>query len=95
MRAALHERRHEHDFCADQKIFVKVYANLKGLYNAYAAQGTLPSHEIWDDFVMGFNKVHPSCEIIHAGNAKEGADTKIRGTSVQAHFPSQTICGWD
>jgi len=32
-----------------------------------------------DLFVRGFNKSHPLCDFVDAGNDKEAADSKIKG----------------
>lgn len=67
------------NFRYDERIVVKVYANLRGLGHTYVNQGILGRLEDLADFVTGFNKVNEGTDFIDAGNAKEGADRKLRG----------------
>lgn len=72
--------RYDEDFKHDHKIVIKVYANLRGLSKTYAIKSILPHAAAFHDFVLGFNKAHPLCDFIDAGNQKEAADTKLKGT---------------
>ena len=72
--------RYEEDFKHDHKIVIRVYANLRGLSKTYADKGILPNIAAFSEFVLGFNKAHPLCDFIDAGNHKEAADTKLKGT---------------
>lgn len=71
--------RYDADFKHDQKIVIRVYANIRGLCKTYAIKGVLPNAAAFSDFVLGFNKAHPLCDFVDAGNQKEAADTKIKG----------------
>lgn len=39
----------------------------------------MPDSASFEDFVRGFNTVHPMCDFIDAGCGKECADEKIKG----------------
>jgi len=94
--------RHDEDFKHDEKIVIRIYANLRGLSKTYAEKGILPNTASFSEFVLGFNKAHPLCDFIDAGNHKEAADTKLKGetsktTSLQTvantqYRNSQLIC---
>ena len=56
-----------------------MYANLRGLSKTYVDKGILPNTAAFFEFVLGFNKAHPLCDFIDAGNHKEAADTKLKG----------------
>lgn len=73
--------RYDESFKHDHRIVIKVYANLRGLSKTYATNRILPNTTAFSDFVLGFNKAHPLCDFIDAGNQKEAADTKLRGMS--------------
>lgn len=74
--------RPDKDFRLDHKIVLRVYANYRGLCKTYVnMSGILPDVNLFNDFVLGFNKAHPLCDFIDAGNHKEAADTKLKGTS--------------
>ena len=64
-----------------------MYANLRGLGKTYFDGGVLPTPAAFSDFVLGFNKSHPLCDFIDAGNHKEAADTKLKG-----NFAMRTGC---
>lgn len=57
-----------------------MYANFRGLSKTYADKSILPDATVFHDFVLGFNKAHPLCDFIDAGNHKEAADSKLKGT---------------
>ena len=78
-RAVFEYLRYEQDFKHDHKIIIRVYANIRGLSKTYIEKGILPSMSSFSDFVLGFNKSHPLCEFIDAGNHKEATDSKIKG----------------
>lgn len=77
--AIFDELRYEPDFKHDERILIRVYANLRGLGKAYVDHNILSSTDIFSNFVLGFNKAHPLCDFIDAGNHKEAADNKLRG----------------
>lgn len=82
LRRAVYEYlRHDDRFKLDHKIIIRVYANLRGLSQIYAEKGILPNTGAFADFLLGFNKAHPSCDFIDAGNHKEAADSKLKGAS--------------
>ncbi|KAJ4251090.1 hypothetical protein NW762_011742 [Fusarium torreyae] len=66
------------------QVIVRVYANLKGLTQAYQTAGILSSGETLEAFVRGFNMGDPLCDYVDAGNGKECADEKVKGK-----FPDQ------
>lgn len=78
-RAVFNYLRYEEDFKHDYRIVIRVYANLRGLSKTYADKGILPNTAAFSEFVLGFNKAHPLCDFIDAGNHKEAADTKLKG----------------
>jgi hypothetical protein len=80
-RAVFDNLRYDPDFKHDQKIVIQVYANLRGLSKTYSDKGILPNTTAFAEFVLGFNKAHPLCVFIDAGNHKEAADTKLKGAS--------------
>jgi hypothetical protein len=80
-RAVFDYLRYDPDFKHDQKIVIQVYANLRGLSKTYSDKGILPNTAAFAEFVLGFNKAHPLCVFIDAGNHKEAADTKLKGAS--------------
>lgn len=61
--------------------------NMRGLSKLYTQYGLLSKIEDYGDFLLGFNKSHPLCDAIDAGNGKEGADKKIQGMSLQTRGP--------
>ncbi|KAK5957286.1 hypothetical protein OHC33_001658 [Knufia fluminis] len=70
--------RYDENFKHDHKIVIRVYASLRGLSKTYAEKGILPNTAAFSEFVLGFNKAHPLCDFIDAGNHKEAADTKLK-----------------
>jgi hypothetical protein len=66
-------------FQHDPQIEVRIYANMEGLSKTYRNAKILPGPSELDLFVRGFNKSHPLCDFVHAGNDKEAADSKIKG----------------
>ena len=80
MRKAVFEYlRYDQDYKRDHKILVRIYANMRGLSKTYAEKGILPNSIAFSDFVLGFNRAHPLCDFVDAGNSKEAADTKLKG----------------
>ena len=75
--------RYDEDFKYDHKIVIRVYANLRGLSKTYVDKGILPNTAAFHEFVLGFNKAHPLCDFIDAGNHKEAADTKLKGSQTR------------
>lgn len=73
------EYKYEADFDHREAIVIKIYANIKGLAQTYDEQGIASTTEV-ADFITGFNKVFPLCDLIDAGNAKDGADRKVQST---------------
>lgn len=60
---------------------VRVYANVSGLSQTYVRQGIIPNVSVFHDFVRGFNNGHNMCDYVDAGNGKECADEKVKGTA--------------
>lgn len=69
---------------------IRVYANLRGLSKTYADKGILANTNAFSEFILGFNKAHPLCDFIDAGNHKEAADTKLKG-ALSDMMVSQTL----
>jgi hypothetical protein len=63
----------------DPQIVVRIYANMEGLSKTYRDAKVLSDLSQLDLFVRGFNKSHPLCDFVDAGNDKEAADSKIKG----------------
>lgn len=89
-RAVFEYLRYDKDFKHDNKIVIRVYANLRGLSKAYVDNGILPNTDFFAQFVVGFNKAHPLCDFVDAGNHKEAADTKLKGKPIIFISPQHT-----
>lgn len=63
------------------QVMIRVYANLKGLAKVYHDTQILKNVETLNDFVRGFNRGSYLCDFVDAGNGKECADEKVKGTS--------------
>jgi hypothetical protein len=63
------------------KVVVRVYANIRGLANAYCEMEILPQPVLFEDFVRGFNMGDAMCDYVDAGNGKECSDEKVKGKS--------------
>lgn len=69
---------------------IRVYANKKGLASAYSHNKIIGNADDFDMFVRGFNMGHPMCDFVDAGDGKECADSKLKGTSPK--FMEYEIC---
>ena len=75
-----------HDRLGDQaeqcRVMIRIYANLLGLSKALARAG-LVGHEArsFAAFASSFTRSQDLADFIDAGDKKEGADHKIRGTA--------------
>jgi len=78
--------RYDENFKHDHKIVIRVYADLRRLSKTYADRGILPNTAAFSEFVLGFNKAHPLCDFVDAGNHKEAADTKLKGMLEETAF---------
>lgn len=81
IRAVHNELKYDTNFKLDQKIIIKVYANVRGLSKIYTDKRIVTAPATFADFVVGFNKAHPLCDFVDAGNHKEAADTKLKGNA--------------
>jgi hypothetical protein len=63
----------------DPEIVIRIYANVEGLSKAYRDAKILAGSSQLDFFLRGFNRSHPLCDFVDAGNDKEAADGKIKG----------------
>ena len=63
----------------DPQIIIRIYANIEGLSKTYRDAKLLSNTSQLDLFIRGFNKSHPLCDFVDAGNDKEAADSKIKG----------------
>lgn len=90
LRATFREFEYYDDFRRDEKIVIKVYANLKGLSKTYVSNKILGRTEDFYEFVTGFNKMNALVDLTDAGNAKDGADRKLQGLSLLLLLPLPT-----
>lgn len=67
-----------------------MYANLRGLSKKY--RELMPDSPSFEDFVRGFNTVHPMCDFIDAGCGKECADEKIKGKLSNVFILFYLVC---
>lgn len=74
----------------DPQIVVRIYANMEGLSKTYRDAKILFSPSQLDLFVRGFNKSHPLCDFVDAGNDKEAADSKIKGEELSSMLVIRT-----
>jgi hypothetical protein len=65
---------------ANIPIRIRTYANVKGLASTYYHNKVLPSTDAFGKFLRDFNMCHPLCDYVDAGDGKECADAKLRGT---------------
>jgi hypothetical protein len=63
------------------QVFIRVYANFKGLAKTYVDTKIIKSSTEMDEFIRGFNMEDPLCDFIDAGTGKECSDEKLRGLS--------------
>lgn len=68
-------------FKHDYRIVTRIYVNLAGLSKTYSDAKTVSDLTTFPCFVQGFNKTYDLAKIIDAGNAKQGSDRMIKGTS--------------
>ena len=76
------ELRYEPDFRHGETIIVRVHASVQGLATYYVNSGVLHHVDDFHKFVLGFNKINSNCDFVdfvEAGNAKDGADEKVKG----------------
>lgn len=72
------------------EIVVHLYGSLRGLRTTYLDASIIDQREEFEQFVRGFDMVHPLCNLVNAGNGKECSDDKIRGKEL---FPlCRSIC---
>ena len=64
---------------ASPKIVVRIFANVKGLGNAYHQAGIIDKTSVMDDFVRGFNESGLLFDFIDVGQGRGSADDKIAG----------------
>lgn len=62
------------------QLWVYVFLGKRGLADAFGRAGLLAAKTKFDDFIMGFNQAAERFIMLDVGNAKEAADTKIKGT---------------
>ena len=65
---------------ADDRIIIRVFANCRGLGRTYKAAKVIPDESVFEQFLVGFNSSHPLSDYVDAGNRKEAADSKMKGT---------------
>ena len=77
-------------------VMVRIYANVLGL-SKMLARVQLASSEArsFSSFASSFTRAQELFDYVDAGDKKEGADYKIRGTPCAALFPhSITVCSY-
>ncbi|MCJ1310117.1 hypothetical protein MMC25_003778 [Agyrium rufum] len=62
---------------SDYKIVVKIYANLRGLADAYFRSGVCAKPHVVEDFARGFTGAKQLFDFIDVGSGKDRADDKI------------------
>ncbi|KAK6382184.1 hypothetical protein LTS17_004071 [Exophiala oligosperma] len=72
-------------FHADDRIIIRVYANVRGFARALKAAKIISEESTFDQFIAGFNKSHLLSDYIDAGPNKEAADSKLKGL-LKANF---------
>ena len=68
-------------FLLDTKIIIHMFANVSGLSKTYQEAKILTDPVVLRQFLQGFNKEHALCHFIDAGDDKEAADNKVKGSS--------------
>jgi len=66
------------------QIWVYVFLGKRGLADTFGRAGLSTAKTKFDDFIMGFNQAAERFIMLDVGNAKEAADTKIKGTHTSA-----------
>ncbi|KIW15332.1 hypothetical protein PV08_05378 [Exophiala spinifera] len=72
-------------FHADDRVIIRVYANVRGLSRTLKAAKIISDESTFDQFIAGFNKSHPLSDYVDAGVHKEAADSKLKGL-LKANF---------
>ncbi|KAK5079395.1 hypothetical protein LTR51_001592 [Lithohypha guttulata] len=67
-------------FRHDSKIVTRIYMNLTGLSKTYVDSKIISNVLSFQQFVKGFNRTHLLMQIVDAGDGKEGADSKVKGS---------------
>ena len=63
------------------EITIRLYAKMTGLEEVYVQSGIVDHATTVRNFYRGFNEVFPDIEAIDAGDDKEGADVKVKGSN--------------
>lgn len=63
-------------------VVARIYANVLGLGHAYQRRGVLSTRHSFYNFTRGFNTSGYMFDFIDAGDGRDGADTKIKGSSI-------------
>lgn len=75
-----HVQEVDHGVPPNTRYNIRVYANVEGLTKAYREVKILSQEESLARFIQGFNMPNGLCEFVDAGNGKECADAKLRGS---------------
>jgi len=78
-RAVLEYSKTSPTYRADDRIFIWIYANARGLSRTYKAAKIIPDESVFEHFMTGFNRSHQFSDFVDAGPHKEAADSKIKG----------------
>lgn len=70
--------RYQNDFNFDQKIIIRIFANISALTTVYTQRGAIENRKTLEDFIIGFNQAHPLNETIDAGNGRSASDIKVK-----------------
>jgi hypothetical protein len=68
------------DFSPNTKIIIHIFANIAGMMKTYLESRILTDPGIFRQFLQGFNRGHALSHFIDAGDDKEAADRKVKGS---------------
>lgn len=68
------------DFLLNTKIIIHIFANIAGMIKTYQEARILTDPGILRQFLQGFNREHALSHFIDAGDDKEAADSKVKGS---------------
>ncbi|KEF50822.1 uncharacterized protein A1O9_13128, partial [Exophiala aquamarina CBS 119918] len=68
------------DFLPNTKIIIHIFANVARMIKTYQESRTVTDPAILPQFLQGFNREHALSCFIDAGDDKEAADSKVKGS---------------
>lgn len=63
----------------EYQLYVYIFLNKRGLSDTFNRHGLLQAKRSFDEFIIGFNQAKERFLMVDVGNAKEAADSKIKG----------------